>query len=61
MTCHDSRADIYNPKTLAAMDQAFAAAWHMLRADEPFRDNASDSELSSHRQKAAEPCGGRGD
>ena len=45
MASHDSRADIYNPKTLAAMDQAFAAAWHMLRADAPFRDNASDSEL----------------
>ena len=27
------------------MAQAFAAAWPMLRADEPFRDNASDSEL----------------
>ena len=26
------RADIYDPKTLAAMDQAFAAVWHMLRA-----------------------------
>jgi hypothetical protein len=26
------------------MDQAFAAAWHMLRADDPFRD-ASDAEL----------------
>jgi hypothetical protein len=45
MTCQNPRADIYDPKTLAAMDQAFAAAWHMLRADEPFRDNASDSEL----------------
>ena len=27
------------------MDQAFAAVWHMLRADDPFRDYASDSEL----------------
>ena len=45
MTSQNPRADIYDPKTLAAMDQAFAAAWHMLRADEPFRDNASDSEL----------------
>ena len=62
MTSPNLRADIYDPKTLAAMDQAFAAVWRMLRADDPFRDYASDSELrSSHRQKAAEPCGGRGD
>ena len=27
------------------MDQAFAAAWRMLRADDPFRDYASDGEL----------------
>ncbi len=39
------RADIHDPKTLAAMDQAFASVWHMLRADDPFRDYASDSEL----------------
>jgi hypothetical protein len=37
--------DIYDPKTLAAMDQAFAAVWHMLRADDPLRDNANDTEL----------------
>jgi hypothetical protein len=45
MTSLDLRADIYDPKTLAAMDQAFAAVWHMLRADDPFRDYAKDSEL----------------
>ena len=46
MTSQSPRAaDIYDPKTLAAMDQAFAAVWHLLRADEPFRDNASDGEL----------------
>jgi hypothetical protein len=27
------------------MDQAFAAVWHMLRADDPFRDFANDSGL----------------
>ena len=27
------------------MDQAFAAVWRMLRAEDPFRDYASDSEL----------------
>ena len=44
MTSPNLRADICDPKTLAAMDQAFAAAWRMLR-DDPFRDYASDSEL----------------
>ena len=45
MTSPDFRADIYDPKTLAAMDQAFAAIWKALRADDPFRDYARDSEL----------------
>ena len=27
------------------MDQAFAAIWHVLKADDPFRDYAKDSEL----------------
>ena len=45
MTSPNLRADIYDPKTLAAMDQAFAAVWHMLRAEDPLRDYASDSEL----------------
>ena len=45
MTSLNLRADIYDPKTLAAMDQAFAAVWHMLRADEPSRDYANDSQL----------------
>jgi hypothetical protein len=27
------------------MDQAFAAIWNVLRADDPFRDYARDSEL----------------
>ena len=45
MTSLNRRADIYDPKTLAAMDQAFAAVWRMLRVDDPFRDYASDTEL----------------
>jgi len=45
MTSLNLRADIYDPKTLAAMDQAFAAVWHMLRSDEPFRHYANDTEL----------------
>ena len=39
------RADIYDPKTLAVIDQAFAAVRHMLGPDDPFRDYANDSEL----------------
>jgi hypothetical protein len=45
MTSLNLRADIYDPKTLAAMDQAFAAVWRMLRTDNPLRDYARDSEL----------------
>ena len=45
MTSLNARADIYDPKTLAVTDQAFAAVRHMLRADDPFRDYANDSEL----------------
>ena len=36
MTFPNLRADIHDPKTLAAMDQAFATVGHMLRADDPF-------------------------
>ena len=39
------RIDLYAPKTLVVMDQAFAAVWKVLRADDPFRDYAKDGEL----------------
>ncbi len=39
------RPEIYDPKTLAVMDKAFAAIWNVRRADDPFRDYATDSEL----------------
>jgi hypothetical protein len=45
MTFQNPRPEIYDPKTLAVMDQAFAAIWNVLRADDPFRDYAKDSEL----------------
>jgi hypothetical protein len=45
MTSQNPRPDIYDPKTLAVMDRAFAAIWHVLRRDEPFRNYANDSEL----------------
>jgi hypothetical protein len=31
MTSQNLRSDIYDPKTLAVMDQAFAAIWNVLR------------------------------
>ena len=45
MTSQNLQSDIYDPKTLAVMDQAFAAIWNVLRADDPFRDYANDGEL----------------
>jgi hypothetical protein len=45
MTPQNSRPDLYDPKTLAVMDQAFVAIWTVLRADDLFRDYAHDSEL----------------
>ena len=45
MISQNLQSDIYDPKTIAVMDQAFAAVWRMLRADDPFRDYANDSEL----------------
>ena len=45
MISQNSQPDIYDPKTLAVMDQAFAGIWHVLRTDDPFRDYANDSEL----------------
>jgi hypothetical protein len=45
MTSQNLRSDIYDPETLAVMNQAFAAIWNVLRADDPFRDYANDSEL----------------
>ena len=45
MTSLNPRADIYGPKTLSVMDQAFAAVWRMLRADDSFRNSYNDSEL----------------
>ena len=45
MTSQNPRLHIYDPKTLAVMDQAFAAIWNVLKADDPFRDYAKDGEL----------------
>ena len=45
MTSEIPRPDIYDPKTLAVMDQAFAAVWNIPKADDPFRDYGNDAEL----------------
>ena len=45
MASQNPRTAIYEPTTLAAMDQAFSAIWSVVRADDPFRDYANDSEL----------------
>jgi hypothetical protein len=45
ITSEIPRSDIYDPKTLAVMEQAFAAIWNILRADDPFRDYVNDAEL----------------
>ena len=45
MTAQNPQPEIYDPKTLAVMDKAFAAIWSVLRTDDPFRDYAKDSEL----------------
>lgn len=45
MTPQIPRVDIYDPQTLAVMDQAFTAIWKVLRADDPFRDYGQDGKL----------------
>ena len=45
MISQNLQSPIYDTKTLAVMDQAFADFWNVLRANDPFRDYANDSEL----------------
>ena len=45
MISQNPQSHIFDPKTLAVMDQAFAVIWNVLRANDPFRDYANDSEL----------------
>ena len=45
MTSRTPRINLYAPRTLAVMDQAFAAIWNVLKAYDPFRDYARDGEL----------------
>ena len=43
MTSRTPRIDFYAPKTLAVMDQAFAAIWAIVRG--PVRNHENDCEL----------------
>ena len=45
MISQNPQMEIYDPKTLAAMNAAFHAIWQVLRTDDPFRDYANDREL----------------
>ena len=45
MASQNPRTAIYEPTTLAAMDQAFSAIWSVVRADDTFRHYSNDSEL----------------
>ena len=37
MASRNPQLDFYNPETLVVMDQAFAAIWNVLSADDPFQ------------------------
>jgi hypothetical protein len=41
------RLDLYEPKTLEAVSQAFDSIWNVLREDDPFREDAEDGELKT--------------
>jgi hypothetical protein len=45
MNSQDSQQNLYDPKTLAVMDRAFAAIWTVVKADDPFGNYAHDREL----------------
>jgi hypothetical protein len=45
MHSQQSYQNFYDPKTLAVMDQAFAAMWIDVKADDTFRNYALDREL----------------
>jgi hypothetical protein len=47
MGSRNPRLDLYDPKTLEALGQAFDATWVVLQARDPFRDFERDSELKT--------------
>ena len=47
MGSRNSRFDLYDPKTLEALGQAFDSSWVVLQARNPFRDFERDLDLKS--------------
>ena len=47
MGSRNSRLDLYDPKTLEALGQAFDSSWVVLQARNPFRDFERDLDLKS--------------
>ena len=47
MCPHNPRINLYDPKMLESLDQAFEATWVVLQARDPFRDFQRDTELKS--------------
>ena len=47
MCPHNPQINLYDPKALETLDQAFEATWVVLQARVPFRDFQRDTELKS--------------
>ena len=47
MGSRNSRFNLYDPKTLKALGQAFDSSWVVLQARNPFRDFERDLDLKS--------------
>ena len=47
MGSRNSRFNLYDPKTLEALGQAFDSSWVVLQARNPFRDFERDLDLKS--------------
>ena len=47
MCPHNPRINLYDPKMLESLDEAFEATWVVLQARDPFRDFQRDTELKS--------------
>ena len=45
MASQHPQQQLYDPKTVAVMDEAFLSIWKVLRSDDPFRNYANDGEL----------------
>ena len=47
MCPHSPQVNLYDPKMLESLNQAFEASWVVLQARDPFRDFQRDAELKS--------------